>query len=100
MNPHSIENHEGLINLSAHPTADLQPRMSGKELLEACAAAEREMAIVPWEAPICEWEVGRVEVPLDAPPLVEPGTPRGDLHRAVSALDINPRRLVLTQVCY
>lgn len=76
----------------------MQARMSGKELLEACAAAEREMAVVPWEAPICEWEVGRVEVPLDSPPIVELGTPRGELHRSVSALDTSPRRLVLSQV--
>lgn len=84
---------------SSASVVDMQARMQGKELLEACAAAEREMAVTSWEAPICEWAVSRVEIPLDAPPLVELGTPRGELHRAASSLESNPRRLVLTKVC-
>ncbi|GMH45130.1 hypothetical protein BSKO_13087 [Bryopsis sp. KO-2023] len=87
----------GLTKLGLSLAVDTQPRMGGQELLEACAAAEREMAVTPWEAPICEWEVARVEIPLEGPPLVELGTPRGEIHRSASDLDTRSKRLVLTQ---
>lgn len=89
------------------PAVDTHARADGRELIDACLAAEREMAVTPGEAPICEWEVQRVQLPLDLPLLLELGILRsteaqgqnsGLARRLRSGLTLKSRRLVLSKV--
>lgn len=96
-----------LLKLGVLSPVDTHGRADGRELLEACLAAEREMATTPGEAPICEWEVQRVQLPLDLPLLLELGILRsterrgqdsGLSRRMRAGVTLKSRRLVLSKV--